>query len=103
MDTEKIKQMGRDYFTANPDAPCRPLGDPAFKAAFFQWGDNVGESVSDWRSGWSEARYAASKEGRAIELLGLLFMTDMNGDPDAVEVEAKVSAFLQEIGWKPTP
>lgn len=101
MDTEKIKQMGRDYFKANPGKLSRYTDDPVFLNAVKASSVSLTSMVVPWLEGYNEAAYAASKEGRAIELLGLLFMTDMNGDPDAGEVEAKVSAFLQEIGWKP--
>lgn len=107
MDTEKIKQMGRDYFTANPGKRCLPTCDSFFTSA---WKERRAKEPFEkdasyiynswhqfWKLGWKEAQYAASKKGRAIELLGRLIEYK---DSDLPWHNAR--AFLKEIGWKPT-
>lgn len=110
MDTEKIKQMGRDYFTANPPPMIHPFADSGM---WELWRENVmatdgknnkgGREWAVWKdawiSGYDQARYAASKEGRAIELLGRLFMEHPSTNLRPAWAEA--GEFLQEIGWKP--
>lgn len=101
MDTEKIKQMGRDYFKANPDNPCRPLSDEALQKVFLNFNGASMAVARIWKDGWHQAQYAASKEGRAIELLGRLFMEHPGKELRPAWAEA--GEFLQEIGWKPKP
>lgn len=101
MDTEKIKQMGRDYFTAKPDKP-RKVEDPSFWEAWRTGDGDLADAIQWWLDGYDEARYAASNEGRAIELLGRLMQASNSGDIAAIAIaEIKAANFLQEIGWKP--
>jgi len=103
MDTEKIKQMGRDYFKANPERLPSYLDDKAF-TELCQSHDSLREDLQAsllWNEGYNEACYAASKESRAIELLGKL-VTEVWASENN-EAWHQASAFLQEIGWKPKP
>lgn len=104
MNAEKIKQMGRDYFKANPDTVSLPSADPAFldwRKSHQTMSEDL-KSCSLWAEGYNEARYAASKEGRAIELLGKLAQASYSGDIAAIAfAEIKAADFLKEIGWKP--
>lgn len=103
MDTEKIKQMGRDYFTANPPNPkYSPAFWCAWEAHIMETDGRGNEKGQQWRE-WVKAFLdgysdAASKEGRAIELLGALLTGDY---AEKVKAWDDVVAFLQEIGWKP--
>ena len=114
MDTEKIKQMGRDYFAANPP---NPKANSAFWCAWEshimetdgrgnEKGQQWREWVKAWREGYSDA---ASTEGRAIELLGRIFEWHMKDTrPPAVSewdsshhVWEDLAEFLDEVKSKP--
>lgn len=109
MDTEKIKQMGRDYFAANPSLEMIGRRDSAFLAVVKAHEGKLQPLIEAWEYGYMEARYAASKEGRAIELLGRVFEWHMKDTrlPVVSEWDSShyvwedLAEFLTEIGWKP--
>lgn len=109
MNPEKLKQMGRDYFAANGPLVEIPSRDDNFWKAWEAYevetslkGDAKETEYVRWKALWWQGynEAAASKEIRAIELLGRLYM-DTRLDQSGSEAWADAGAFLTEIGWKP--